>query len=171
MRLDNITPDPLTIVRDYFWRVVESNPFFSDWVRDGNKIKYNDEIGEKKQIGHGDLPEITIIPTMCNQDGLGTSHTGYLSTEMLVHVVTGTRDLRLISALQWEIFRCIQTFMATAGNLRYNDREFFALARLTSGAQTLSSTELNRGIEGWTATWGVRIDLQFSNADLHFEVT
>lgn len=47
MRYDEIELDPLSIVRAKLWEVVEANPFFAEWVRAGNRVRYDNELGEK----------------------------------------------------------------------------------------------------------------------------
>lgn len=93
----NLPPDPLTIVRDTFWDCINANPFFAEYVREGNKISFDNEIGLKPQIGHGDLPEIVIVPEDCSQDGMGSSGTAYLSIAYRVYVSTGSKNNKMIS--------------------------------------------------------------------------
>lgn len=163
--------DPLTIVREKLWECIEQNPVLNELVQEGNRIRYDDEIGEKRQVGHGDLPEIVIVPSNASQESMGTSGTGFLWMSFQFFLSTGTKNAGLVSRLQWEIFRVIQTFMANTDICQYHGNNFVSCVKMESGAQAISDAARNRGIGGWSALWGVSVQMVFPNDEIIFELT
>ena len=117
--------DPLTIVKSAFMDCINANAFFTEYVREGNRIAFTDEIGLKANVGHGDLPEIIVVPENYSQESLGTSGTVYLSVEYRTYISTGLKNNDLISICQWELFRTIQTFCAVCGRYGYGGQTSF----------------------------------------------
>lgn len=166
-----IEQDPLSIVRAMLWKCITDNTVLSELVRDGNRIRYEDEIGEKSSVGHGDLPEIIVVPSNASQESMGTSGTGYLWMSFQFLVSTGTKNIGLVSRLQWEIYRLIQTFMANVDRCTYHGNPFVACVRMESGVQAISDAARNRGIGGWSALWGVSVQMDFPNNEIIYELT
>lgn len=162
--------DPLTIIREKLWEVVDSSEFFRTWIRESNRIRFDTELGTKEHAGHGDLPEVIIVPSSSSQLDMGTSGTARLSMSFLFYLSTGSKNLQMISALQWELFRVIQTFMANVGNCLYHGNRFVERIRFDSGEQAISDAERNRGIGGWSASWGVTVDMFFPHSEVIFNI-
>ena len=164
-----IPENPFSIVRDRLWTIIDANPFFKAWIRDSNRIRYSDEIGEKRSVGHGDLPEIVVVPTEFSQSSLGDSACAYVTAGFKIVSVTGRKNLDMVSAINWEIFRCIQTFMATVSECQYDGREFVTSCAMASGMQGMTEPE-NLGVGGWTAVWTLAVDMAIDNEYLIYEV-
>ena len=162
--------DPISITRKAFWDCINANSYFQQYVREGNRISFEDEIGLKANVGHGDLPEIIIVPEGFSQESLGTSGTCYLSINYRTYISTGLKNVESISILQWELYRTIQTFCAVCGRYAYSGNRFMTKATMQDGTQTISDSERNRGIEGWVASWGVKVDMVFSRGLVEYEV-
>lgn len=170
MNWTEIEKDPLTIVREKLWECIDANPVFHELVRESNRIRYEDEIGEKSGVGHGDLPEIIIVPGNASQESMGTSGTGFLWMAFQFLISTGTKNAGLISRLEWELFRVIQTFMRNVDICEYHGNPFVVCVKLESGAQAISDAVRNRGIGGWSALWGVSVQMEFPNNEIIFDL-
>ena len=153
--------DPFTILFDRLWEIVDANPVISELVRPGNKFRFETLLGLKETIQHGDLPEIVLFPDSTQQDDFGTSGTNNLSASYRFAIATGTFTTRMINQLQWEIYRVIQTFMANVGDLTYNEVPFVIQIKFNSGNQLQNTVEQSRGINGWCASYGFTVDMQF----------
>ena len=162
--------NPFSIVLKRLWEILEANPMIAESIRSGNRIQFVDELGLKENIGHGDLPEIVLVPDTFTQNSMGTSGTGELTANFQFYIATGKKNVEPILTLQWELFRALNTFMAEMGSFEYHGNSFVTLIKMTSGAQSLTENGRNRNITGWSASWGFSVDMMFPNADLIYEV-
>lgn len=158
--------DPFTIVLEKLWEVLAANPVLDELVRPGNRIRYLENRLPKEQVGHGDLPEIVLMPESEQQNDMGDSGNAFLSQSWRFFISTGSQNPRLLNTLRWELFRVIQTFMAECGSILFHGNRFITRVKFNSGEVALSNPDLNRGIDGWSASWGLTVDMQFSNAEV-----
>ena len=162
--------DPFTILLEKLWEVLEANPVLAELSRTKNRIKYLENMLPKEQIAHGDLPEIVLMPDSDSQDEMGDSATGYLSHSMRFFISTGNQNPRLLNALRWELYRVIQTFMAVCGNCHFRGQPFIVRVKMMGGDVGISNPDNNRRIAGWSASWGLTIDMQFSNSEIIYQI-
>lgn len=171
MELPTGYTDPFTILFDGLWEVFAANPLIDALVRDRNRIKFDTVLGLKDTIQHGDLPEIVIVPVGHSQEDLGTSGTGRITESYRIFISTDDKRPDFIHALQWELYRCLETFNSVkAGTLLYNGIRFIELLRISSGNQSITNPELNRGIKGWCAAWDFTVDMCFPRTSLHYSI-
>ena len=106
-----------------------------------------------------------------SQEDMGTSADGKISESFKVFFSTDDKRVQFIHALQWEIFRCLETFNAyVAGKLEYNGHRFIEILKIGSGSESITNPEFNRGIDGWCASWEFTVGMLFPHSDLHFNV-
>ena len=171
MQLPEGYTDPFTILFEGLAKVFRQNPLISKMVKQANFFVYDSVLGHKTNVQHGDLPELIIVPIGHSQEDMGTSADGRISESYKVFFSTDDKRAAFIHALQWEIFRCLETFNAhVAGNLEYNGRRFIEILKIGSGTEGMSIPDFNRGIDGWTASWEFTVGMRFSHSDLHFNV-
>lgn len=171
MELPDGYTNPFTILFQGLAETFRQNPLLRDLVRPDNFIVFDGVLGLKTNIQHGDLPELVIVPNGHSQEDMGTSAVGRISESYRVFISTDDKRTEFIHALQWEIFRCLETFNAyVAGTLTYNGRRFIEILKLGSGSESMSISETNRGINGWCASWEFTVSMQFPHSDLLFEV-
>lgn len=171
MQLPEGYKDPYTILFDGLAEVFRQNPLISRLVKPGNFMFFDSVLGLKTNVQHADLPELAIVPTGYTQEDMGTSDTGRISESYRVFFSTDDKRAEFIHALQWEIFRCLETFNAhVIGRLKYNGRRFIEILRIGSGTESITIPETNRGIDGWCASWEFTVGMQFPHSDLHFDV-
>ena len=162
--------NPFNMVLNRLWEILEANPVIAEKIRPGNRIKFLDELGLKGSVSHGDLPEIVLVPDTFSQSSMGTSGTGELTANFRFFIATGTKNVEEVFALQWELFRALNTFMAEARRFEFNGNRCVTLIKMGSGVQSLTEHDRNRNITGWSASWGFSVDMSFPNSELIYKV-
>ena len=171
MQLPEGYTDPFTILFRGLAETFRQNPLIKDMVRPDNFIVFDGILGLKTNIQHGDLPELVIVPESHSHEDMGTSADGRISESYRVFFSTDDKRIEFIHALQWEIFRCLESFNAyVAGTLLYNGHSFIEILKLSGGTESMSISETNRGINGWCASWGFTVNMRFPHSDLLFTV-
>lgn len=171
MELPSGYTDPFTILFNGLAETFRQNPLIGDMVRPDNFVIFDGVLGLKDSVQHGDLPELVIVPNGHSQEDMGTSASGRISESYKVFFSTDDKRAVYIHALQWEIYRCLETFNAyVAGNLLYNGQRFIEILKFGSGSESVTSPDFNRGINGWCASWEFTIGMRFPHSDLLFEV-
>lgn len=162
--------DPFKTLYNGLWTVFDANPLISQLIREKNKTRWDTTIGMKDNIAAGDLPELIVMPISFSQEDMGTSGTGRISETFGVYFSTADKRIELIHALQWELYRCIETFNASvAGRLTYNNLRFIEIAKMGTGS-TKDSPDFNRGIKGWFASWDITVGMFFPHNELIFDL-
>ena len=161
---------PFHIMLERFWEVFNANEFFQTYIREGNKIKFDNELGLKERISNGDLIEIVLIPQGQTQREIGNSRQFDLIQHYAFYISTGTKNPDWMMACEWQLFRVLETFMANAGACTFNDKQFGINLQIDSTAEGLSNADLNRGIEGWTASWKFNVHLTFDRSDVIYTI-
>ena len=171
MQLPPDYTDPFTILFNGLAETFRQNPLIRDMVRPDNFIVFDGILGFKESAQHGDLPELCIVPTGHSQEDMGTSATGRVSESYKVFFSTDDKRAVYIHALQWEIYRCLETFNArVAGTLKYRGRPFIEILKMGSGSESITNPEFNRGINGWCASWDFTVGMLFTHNDLIFNM-
>lgn len=171
MQLPEGYTDPFTILFEGLAEVFRQNPLVAQLVKPGNFLVFDSVLGLKANVQHGDLPELAIVPTGYSQEDMGTSADGRITESFIIFFSTDDKRVEMIHALQWELFRCLETFNAyKAGELLYNGHRFIEILKMGNGTESISMPEQNRGINGWCASWEFTVGMRFPHSDLHFNL-
>ena len=165
-----IHDDPFTTLNAFLWRIFEANPFLQEYVKAGNRIKFENTLGFKDQVVHGDLPEIILVPNGNNQETMGDSATRDLTQNYRFYVSTDDKRPWLMNRIKWELFRCLEVFNMNAVKCHFNGKPFILLVQTSSSAEGLTEGLSNRGITGWCSTWDFSVRMQFPKEDMIFDI-
>lgn len=162
--------DPFTVLTSFLWRIFEANPFLQEFVKPGNRIKFDNTLGFKESVANADLPEIVLVPTGNSQDTMGDSATCELNQSYRFYISTDDKRPWLMNQMKWELFRCLEVFNQNRGKCLFNGKQFILIVKMSSSAEGLTEGLGNRGINGWCASWDFTVQMQFPKDDLKFEI-
>lgn len=121
----------------------------------------------KASVGDPDLPEMTLISTTSSANIRNTS-----STSMIVRqydFIAATGDLaitRSLLPLEFAMFTAMTDWPRVLAALTWNDLHYCKRMNVTGVASGISDAEKNRGIRGWSAIWGIEVEMHFRTLDL-----
>ncbi len=160
--------NPITMVLEELWDLLELNSGFTDLIPVGNRIKYSetgsgyDDEPEKFGVSSADLPEVRII-------GVGggpmreTSNMTFTTRHFAVQMSSGSRQMAIGDNVVWEIIRALSDWKTTMEALTWNSKTFVDDCAL---ARTQSKLTDDRGVTGWVTVWAAAVQMHFTTSDL-----
>lgn len=156
--------DPLTIVHDGLWHVLETWPGFTDLVPPGNRVKYSgeDRGQAKDRILTADVPEVRLVPVGLGVGWHETNAEHRVTQRYQLQARTG--DLRLDRALYpvvWESLRALAAGLDALLALGWEGAPFVENVRVTGGQEGLLTRGEARRIAGWQALLNFDVEMIF----------
>ncbi len=166
--------DPITLVYEALWYLLESSPHFTSRVKSGNRMKF---IGKnvdplKDHIRDMDIPEVRIIPTSIEPHMQRTSNSSSMWKRFEIQIATGDQSLDNPAALfpvEWALVLAMSNWFTHLQQLTWKGRKIVVRFRIPEVSEGVSDQDLNRGIKGWSAVWACEIELWFTTTDLQGE--
>lgn len=161
--------DPLTLVYNALWDLLEAWPNFADLVKLGNRVKFTASDAHepaKLQLSNADLPEVRVIAEGMTPHIQRTSSSSTVIYRYGVHIFTGSKSLHTLYAVEWEVYRAMARWSEILTALTWNGKAFVVLARPTTVTDGYADNTLQRGIEGWASLWSCEVTMSFSTVDL-----
>lgn len=155
--------DPLSLVYDALWDILEAHKPFTRLIKPGNRIKYSGRRDpEKDGSGDSDYPKVRILPVGGETHLERTSSSGFLSKRFQIQVATGDRrvDERLFP-VEWEIIRAMHGWRTKLEALTWEEAAFAKGCLLTDIQDGLTLDESREKIIGWAAVWACEVPMWF----------
>lgn len=165
-----IEVDPYTKVYDALWELVKASSSLTALVTIGNRINLNEKDNPyplKLEVSDADVPEMILTSTgmsakiMHNSSGSSCIRT--------YQFLISTGDMRLgqkLLPIEWMLFAALCDWKAKLGALTWKGYRFCKRLDVTSVDNGFADPERNRGIQGWSAIWGIEVEMHFPTADL-----
>lgn len=152
------------------WEMVEAHSTLTDLVRGNNRIKFLDNLGPKKQISHGDLPELALLSSGGDLSLISTSTSSKITRTYVWMITTGDYNInKIYNDLVWELFRAMLQWDTTLCALEWplnSDWHYVTDTRTYTLDEGTAQADQNRGIEGWAAMLYVDVDMHFRTSTL-----
>lgn len=173
MAKDDAGTDPLSLVYNALWTMLENHAALTALINLGNRIKYNTyrESAMKDTVSDADLPELGIIPV----GGLPHIRRSSGGTSFLerfeCRLVTGTQMLGTVGGIlpiKWEVYRAFVDWDVVLKVLTWSGNTFVIQATLDEVSDDMLNTQLtlDRGVIGWTSIMRFNVEMWFRTADL-----
>lgn len=160
--------NPLRLIHNALWTLLEANATITTEVKPGNRIKYitTKREPEKRDATSDDYTELKVVPVSSLPKLSASSSTDDWDVTWQIRVATAEQPLQTVLDIQWEIFQALAKWKATMDTLTYNGKGFIKKAMAKRTTMTLDDSNENRAIRGWTAVWTGETELFFTLSDL-----
>lgn len=165
--------NPLSLVYDGLWDLVIRHPDYDTLFSPRNLIRFDgatDRDPLKTTVQDADLPELMLVPTDADINIENTSNTSKLVQRYTWVVSTG--DLRITDRLlpvEWFLFEAMHNWSRVLTLLKWplvTGQAFVKRVDIINVSEGMSDPELNRGIRGWSAIWGIDVEMYFTQSDI-----
>lgn len=158
------TVNPITLVYEEIWALLESWKNFTDLVKPGNRVKHLvDDESNKGEVLNADFPEVRISAEGITPDVQISSGSCALSYNFSIEVSTGNkRSDEMLFPLSWEIFRALVGWHTKLTALTWNDAAFVKDLHAVNVLDGRSKRDRDKGIGGWATIWSVTVLMVFS---------
>lgn len=160
-----MSKDPLTLVYEGLWELVEDFKPFADEVRVGNRIKMSGKSRdpEKEYVTTADLPQVKLVPS----GGETNLHSSSNQTQMIrrFSFIIDTGDKRvdyLHFPLQWHIVCVMCNWKMRIGGMKWNGHHFLTDLQIPSVEEGESDPDANDDIEGFTSIATIEATMLFA---------
>lgn len=161
--------DPLTMVYDALWNLLEDFPPFTDQVAPGNRIRLNCKLRDpiKDVLRKADLPEVLIFPAGGLTNIHANSSESRLERTYQVLLTTGDKRVNeLHFPLQWHIIQAVAAWPARMGGMTWRGQPFLIDVNLPDTTEGMSDPDQNRNIPGWSSVITIATVLNFNTNQL-----
>lgn len=163
MQLDN----PLIIIYDALWDLLESSNEFKRLVRPGNRIRFDTRDPIKSEVQAGDLPEVRIVPVTSKPHLQSSSSSTFIVETFEIQISTG--DLRyteLLFPVKWAIYCAMANWMNVLRTLKWHDKVFVLNTKPNVVTDGASKADMDRRIVGWASVWSCEVMMCFATTDM-----
>lgn len=163
--------NPLELIYDAFWVMLEDNSDFASEVPAGNRIKYTGttEAPEKDEVSGADFPEVRVVCAGSKPHLQRTSNGSSWNTIWEIQIATGDQRFEAGFKVQWPVYCALSIWETRMKALTYGGNAFVTLCRPLSTEDSLTNQDLNRGIRGWSAIWRGELEMWFQTSALQAE--
>lgn len=162
---------PFQVLFEKLWEIIGKNEGLQSLLANKNQIRFDNELGLKDVVQHGDLPEVVLMPDGYGQETMGDSHFSNLNANFSFWISTGNKNPAKNFAIQWELFRCLQTFQAHCKTFRWNGLPFVNRVLINQATSGLIDEQKNRHINGWSTAWSFTVFMNFPKTELIYSIT
>ncbi|MFG0247838.1 MAG: hypothetical protein ACF8OB_03040 [Phycisphaeraceae bacterium JB051] len=151
--------EPWGQVLTKLWDVLESRESFTDLVKPGNRIRFDNKI-RKSTLQHADTPLVAVVADALDPHMYRTSNSCSFKRQFRFQIYTGEVDITSQAfPVEWEI---IQAVASMAGKLPGLD--FVKSVKTVQGQAP--SVDPDGISNGWYTVVGVEVEVWFDTASL-----
>jgi len=164
-----IYEDPLTMVYNALWDMLEASSALTSLVPVRNRIKFTGANIEpsKELLNTEDYPQLSIVPVSTTPHLQRTSTESTLLKRYRIVVLTGDKRIDAgLFAIEWEVYRALQGWVETLMSLQWNGNNFVVLARPMTVNDYITNASIDKNISGWIGIWECEVEMAFSTSDL-----
>ena len=165
--------NPLRLIHDTLWELLEGCSLFTALVPVGNRIKLNATgiTPFKQNASPADYPQVTIrfftVETFSESDSSG----GTLTMGFAIETATGEQGDFLLLDIQWAVLVAMSHWEEKLEALLWNGKKIVTDCSLRDANNTLDNAEANRMTRGWSSVWSGEAELWFATNDLKAQYT
>lgn len=161
---DPKSDDPLSLVYEGLWKLVEDFEPFKDAVREGNRIRLDGRSRNpmKANVQAADLPEVILHPQGGESNLHANSSESRLTRRFAFLISTG--DMRidyLHFPLQWHVLRALTNWKEKIGELVWKGHAFLVDVNMPDTQEGESDPDRNRNIKGWSSIVTIETVMEF----------
>jgi len=155
--------NPFQIVYDALWDMMEEDARFA--VKEGNKIKFNDNLREpyKSQHSTSDYPEVIFLPETGVGNISATSNTSSVSKRYTWIVSSGDYRYDTISDIEWALTAGLLSWMYRMKTLLWEGHEFVKMVNIVDTNLETIERARSQNIKGLIAFLTISVDMHFSS--------
>ncbi len=165
--------DPLSLVYNKLWDMLEAHAALVALVKVGNRIKYDTyrQSSMKDTLNDADLPEISIIPVGGNPHIRRTSGGTSFNELYECRLVTGSQMLGQEGGflpIKWEVYRAFVDWDLSLKTLLWGGEVFVVKCLMDEVSDNMLDEKLTieRGFIGWVSLLRFNVEMWFRTADL-----
>lgn len=171
---DVVANNPFTQVYNALWTLVNAHPDIGDKFKTGNRITFGTDDREpfKRTIAASDVPELVLTQDGGPIEMYSTSSTTKVTRDYSWLVSTG--DFRInhfLNDVEWMLFVAHLGWKTHLTSLQYNSNSFVKRCEIIDIRSGISDAQRNRGLNGWSTVWKVRVEMHFKTSDLKEELS
>lgn len=162
------TTNPIRLIHDAIWSMLEANADLTTLVKSANRIKYDAATPPvaRDVLTEGHVPELLLKPMGIRAHQEQTSSTSHMEIDWQLEVTTGDQRLATVLDIDWEIYRAMLHWETYLGAVVFESKRVATVNMLVGQKMTVDDSAGNRGIKGWRSIWGIRTILDFNTADI-----
>lgn len=166
--------DPLSIVYNRLWDLMEAYTGLTDLVKVGDRLKYNDWMAmtQKDVLGSGDLPELSIVPTGSSYGLQQTSNGTFLVESYEARLIVGDKRLAEVGGflpVKWVLIRAFSGWAAKLLALTWSPVEegpSYTFVVHAKPGEIVDAAFQEKGISGWVSFLRFNVTMSFKTAHI-----
>lgn len=155
--------DPLTLVYETLWDLLESGERVRELVKPGNRIKLSgkDRSPFKESVSTDDFPELTLIPSGGNAS-IRTTTTGCnIVQRFKVNIASGDQRATILLPLKFAVYTAMADWPNALKGLLWKTNKFVVNAKLLDFDDGIALSDLNRGIAALSTVMHLEVTMWF----------
>ena len=176
---DFYAPNPLTMLHDELWRILELRSEIGVLVKEGNRIKFNytdDRDPFKDNASSTDFPELVLAPEALSGNLKSSSSSTDINQTYVLRTSTGDyRYNQFLSQVQWMLLGVMVDWRNNIGALTWGvaDKPFIKSVNIDSNIMGFTEVDLqgeHMRKRGWSDLMRVNIGMMFTTSDVALEL-
>lgn len=162
--------NPFKLVYDGIWLLAERNTALMDLVKLGNRIKFDDEVGNKRNVSDADLPELVLLTEGATSNLQASSSHSEIVRRYSWMLSTGSLNVDDYNNIAWEFWRSMIDWDRFICGIQweYEPGESVDVVQradfLDAEEGMYMSNEQNRKIRGWAQMWSAEVLMMIPTA-------
>ena len=174
---DFFAPNPLTMLHDELWRILDLRSEIGVLIKEGNRIKFNyvdDRDPFKQNASTYDFPELVLAPETLS--GNLSSSSSSTSIDVIYVLRTSTGDYRynqFLAQVQWMLLGTMVNWRDTIGAITWQGKPFIKSVNIDSNIMGFTEVDLqgeNIRKRGWSDLMRFNIKMMFTTSDVALEL-
>lgn len=166
--------NPLDLVFDKLWDIVERYPNIDTIVKPANRVKFDDLTNRdprKQQTADADFPLLVLTQTTIVANLISSSTSSEIVAQYSWWVGTGDQRVNFrLNPVKWILYTTLLTACSELTALQWAGKSFVKETRLVSAVDVLQGSVVNEGasvdIEGWANTLTLSVKMIFKRSDI-----
>jgi len=162
--------DPLSLVYEGLWNILEQSVDFTTMVKPGNRIKFsgNNRAPLKEEAMAADYPEVRITTLSSEPHLCRTSNGSSLKKTFAIQVLSGDQRVDAVDfPLEWIIYSALNRRYDTLADLTWKGKQFVKVLRALNITDNFAMGDATHpAIRGWVSVWACEIEMWFQTTDL-----
>jgi len=163
------TTNPIRLVYEAIWSMLEAQTEFNALVRTTNRVKYSGTLiqgTEKETLSPTDYPYVRVVATAMRPHLERTSNGSSLEILWKIEISTGQRQFQDLFDVEWAIYQAMSFWRTHFVGLAMEAGGYTVSCRPAAVRTTLGDPAVDRGSRGWSSIWAGISEIWFATASL-----